>query len=98
MSIKLRFSSDAVRDIEEVLAHTQEQFGERQRERYKALIRDALADIGHDPEAPPAKRRPEIHRDARTFHLSRRGRHARHYFLYRIVESEGQRFVQIGRL
>jgi len=95
MSFRIRISRRAVRDIEQVLAHTMRQFGPRQYERYKPLIRDALADIAADPVASPAKHRPEIRSDARTFHISREGKHAGHFFLYRVVED---RFVDIGRL
>jgi toxin ParE1/3/4 len=92
---KLRFSKQAVQDIADALDFTLAQFGEKQRRRYQQFIRDALAAIAVDPENVHAKRRPEIHRDARTMHLARRGRHARHLFLYRVVSDQ---FVDIGRL
>lgn len=95
MRHKLRFSPQAVRDIEEALEYTLEQFGERKQEQYKDLIRLALADIAVNPDDPRAKRRPELHPDARTFHLSRRGMHARHFLLYRVT---ADRHVDIGRL
>ena len=95
MKFKLRFSKSAVRDIEEVLAYTLAQFGQQKTEQYKELIRQALAEIATDPNHPPAKYRPEIHADARTFHLARRGRRARHLFLYRVI---GNEFVDIARL
>ena len=85
MSFKLRFSTRAAQDIEEVLGHTLWHFGEQKLEYYKALIREAIADIGADPLAPPAKTRAELKPDARTFHLGRRGRPARHLFVYRVV-------------
>src|SRR4051812_759613 len=91
----LRLSKRAIRDIEDVLAHTLEQFGPRQQERYKVLIRDALRDIAAHPDRLPAKSRPELHREARTFHIARRGRPARHFLLYRVLE---QGVVDVGRL
>mgnify|MGYP001182389650 CR=1 FL=1 len=81
MSVTLRFSKPAVRDIEDVLGYTLAQFGEQKHEQYKWLIRQALLDIAADPNRPPARRRPELHPDARTFHISRRGMRARHFFL-----------------
>ena len=95
MSFTLRFSRTAVRDIEEILAYTLTHFGARKHEQYKALIRQALRDIAADPDRSPAKRRPELHRDVRTFHIARQGRRARHFLLYRVV---GDRFIDIGRL
>lgn len=95
MSFTLRFSNRAVQDIENVLAYTLAHFGSRKHEEYKTLIREALSDIASDPHRAAAKRRPEIHPDARTFHIGRRGRRARHFFLYRVASDQ---FVDIGRL
>jgi toxin ParE1/3/4 len=95
MSYKVRMSRQADRDIENVLARSLAQFGEQQRRAYKALILEALADIAADPFAPPARHRPEPHPDARMFRIARRGRHARHFFVYRVVDG---RFIDVGRL
>jgi toxin ParE1/3/4 len=92
---KLRLSKRAIQDIEDVLAYTLAQFGERKLNEYKELIREALAEIASDPDGLRATRRPEIHPDARTLHIARPGRRARHFFLYRIADSE---FVDVGRL
>jgi toxin ParE1/3/4 len=85
MKRQLRISRQAVQDIEHVLGYTLEQFGARKHQQYKALIRLALADIAKNPFGPPAKHRPEIHADARMFHIARRGKRARHLFLFRVV-------------
>jgi toxin ParE1/3/4 len=95
MKHTLRLSSQAVRDIAEVLAFTLEQFGDKQRVIYQQIVRDALEELATNPENPRSKRRPEIHPDARTMHLGGRGKRARHLFLYRI---KNNRFVDIGRL
>lgn len=69
-----------------------QKFGERAALRYDALIKQALKDIGEDPERPGSKARPEIMIEgARTYHLSfsrkrvsRPGvREPRHFLLYR---------------
>ena len=77
------------------MAFTLEQFGPKQHKRYQQIIGNALAEIAADPEDIHAKRRPEIHPQARTMHLARQGRPARHFFLYRVVNDQ---FVDIGRL
>jgi len=92
---KLRFSNRAIQDIEQVLAYTLTQFGDSKYEEYKELIRKALTDIAADPNRRPARRRPELHRDAWTFHIARRGKRARHFFLYRVM---GEEFIDVGRL
>jgi len=95
MRAKLRFSTRAVEDIDDVLAYTLTHFGEKKYQEYTELIRQALADIELGPDRQPAKSRPELHRDARTFHIGRRGRRARHFFLFRITSEE---IIDIGRL
>jgi len=95
MAHELRFSPGAIEDIEEVLLYTLARFGERKYMEYAELIRLALEDIRANPDQIPPKRRPQIHLDARTFHIARRGRAARHFLLYRIV---GEEFVDVGRL
>jgi len=68
--------------IIDVLDYTLEEFGEAKYLEYRDLIGLALRTL----EATPThgKRRPEIHRDAWTYHIARPGRRARHLFLYRI--------------
>lgn len=94
MHRQLRISHQARADIKEVLARTLTQFGERKYEQYLELIRMALHEIAANPEHRRAKRRPEIHERARTFHIARHGQRARHFFLFRAAE-DGT--VEIGR-
>jgi toxin ParE1/3/4 len=92
---RVRFSRHALQDIDEVLAHTLAQFGPRKFEEYQELIRQAMTDIAGDPNAHPARRRAEIHPDARTFHIGRRGKRARHFLLYYVASDQR---IHIGRL
>jgi toxin ParE1/3/4 len=94
MSFRIRISAAAVRDIEQVLGHTLREFGLLQYEEYKDLIRTALADVSANPNRLSARRRAELHPHARTFHIARPGRHARHFLLYRIIGD----YVDVGRL
>jgi toxin ParE1/3/4 len=95
LKFTLRFSQLAIQDIEDVLAHTLMRFGHQKHEQYKLLIRLALTDISLDPDRPPARKRPELHPNARTFHIGCRGKRARHFFLYRVID---ETTVEIGRL
>jgi toxin ParE1/3/4 len=95
MRYVLRLSNQAVRDISDALDFTLKQFGEKQRTQYQRIIRETLEELAADPDNRRIKRRPEIHPDARTIHLGRRGRRARHLFLYRVVDN---RFVDVARL
>ena len=82
----------ARQDLREVLRWTERNFGQTAAARYKALIKQAVRDIGADPERPGSKERPEIMVEgARTYHtsLSRtrvsgpRVKEPRHFLLYR---------------
>jgi toxin ParE1/3/4 len=95
----------AVDDIESILAWTHEQFGEKARLRYEALLICAIADIANQPERAGSSSRPEIAPSARTYHVvhsrkhvtrgSRSVRRPRHFILYRI-QRDGS--VEIGRV
>ena len=70
------------RDIEDALIHTARTFGLRKLDEYVALIEEALRALDDDSEA--GKRRPDVHPEAWTIHIAKRGRNARHLFLYRL--------------
>ncbi len=93
MSYQLRISNQAQRDIEEVLAWTLREFGESKYDEYRRLIREALIDLSANPDV--GRHRPELSETARTFHIARRGRRARHFFLLRVTEGN---VVEIARL
>lgn len=68
--------------IVDVLAYTLERFGTRKHDEYRGLIAEGLSALAEDAES--GKRRPDIHPDAWTHHITQPGRRARHLFLYRI--------------
>jgi toxin ParE1/3/4 len=85
-------SPSARAQIREVLAFTRDRFGVRKAQEYSLLIRLALKELAENAEV--GKRRPEIHPDAWTYHIGKRGKKARHLFLYRIRETvEVARFL-----
>lgn len=95
----------AERDIESILAWTQQQFGRSGRLRYEALLVRAILDVADNPGRAGAQKRPEIAPAARTYHLyhSRnrvgaaigRVRSPRHFSLYRTCD-DGR--IEIGRV
>jgi toxin ParE1/3/4 len=93
MPFRIHVSNQARRDIAEALAWTRDRFGEDKEEEYWDLILAAFADLARDPEK--ARRRPELHPQARTFHIARRGKRARHFLLLSIAEPDT---VEIARL
>jgi toxin ParE1/3/4 len=95
----------AERDIEQILAWSHKQFGERARLRYEALLVRAIEDVLDDPKRAASHVRPEIAAAARTYHLRHsrdrakgaagRVSQPRHFLLYRTLP-DGQ--VEIGRV
>jgi toxin ParE1/3/4 len=89
-----RLSPQAERDIEAILEWSHEEFGERVRHRYGALLTQAILDVAEDPERLGSQARPKIAAGARTYHirLSRdrvaksvgRIRQPRHFLLYQV--------------
>jgi len=90
--LRYRLSSSARSDILEILAWSQERFGEGARTRYEALIVAALRDVATQPDRPGSIERPELGTGNRSWHLqlsrerARAGtglvRHARHFLIY----------------
>ena len=87
---KLRFSTRAAAEMEAALDYTLVHFGRSKFVEYIDLIRETLDQISRNPYGASARSRPELGADVFSFHISRRGRRARHLFLYRVSEgSEG---------
>ncbi|MCG8557294.1 MAG: type II toxin-antitoxin system RelE/ParE family toxin [Proteobacteria bacterium] len=95
MGRQIRIADAAHKDIAEVLRHTRKEFGRRKYLQYRALIELALQELARDPLGSTTRQRKELHPAARTYHIARRGKRVRHFFLYR-VSDEG--VVEIGRL
>ncbi len=90
---RYRLSPQAERDLETILAWTHEEFGEKARRRYEALLIQAIRDVAETPDRPGSRDRAEIAPEARTYHLRHsqnrvktsagRVRQPRHFLLYR---------------
>lgn len=57
------------RDIQEVVAWSEDQFGALAADRYGLLIRQALRDVLEEPARPGAKARPDLAPHAYIYHL-----------------------------
>ena len=100
-----RLSPLAEQDIETILEWTHEEFGEKARIRYEALLTRAIMDVTEAPERMGSHDRPEIAAAARTYHLRNsrdrvkksigRVQRPRHFLLYRTTD-DGK--VEIGRV
>ena len=100
----VRLTGRAKRDLSRLMKWTFEEFGERAAIRYDTLIKQALKDVGADPERPGSKERPEMMvRGARTYHLEfsrnrvsgSRVKDPRHFLLYR---RRGDGVIEVARI
>jgi toxin ParE1/3/4 len=99
-----RLSAIAERDIIQLLAYTQANFGEIARLRYERLLATALREIATDPERQGSVDRAEIGDRVRSYHLRHSRDRARtthgivqrprHMLLYRI----GPNLIGVGRV
>ena len=102
---RLRLSAVAEQDIEDILAHSEANFGKRARLRYEALLEAGLSEIASGPDRPAVRRRDELGPGVRSYHLyyaREQARHEygtvkrpRHVFLFRLHAS---RFLDVGRV
>jgi toxin ParE1/3/4 len=100
-----RVSAAAAQDITQLLAYTQDRFGDTARRCYEALLVAALRDIASDPERLGSVARPELGTDIRSYHLRHSTRRARtlngvvrqprHFLLYRTTRPD---LIGIGRV
>jgi toxin ParE1/3/4 len=101
--LRLRLSALAEQDIEDILAHSEREFGESARLRYEALLEAAFQALLENPERPGVRLRGELGAGVRSYHLrfarervrSRRVHAPRHLIIFRRVERD---MLQIGRV
>jgi toxin ParE1/3/4 len=84
--VKLALTDAAKADIRQILRRTREQFGPLQVPKYRSLISEARKRIKENPNL--GHHREGLPPDWRLFHISGRGRPARHFLLYILREAE----------
>jgi len=65
----LRLSVLAEQDIENILAHSEANFGEKARLRYEALLEAAPNEIATDPDRTNVRQRNELGPGVKSYHL-----------------------------
>ena len=101
---RYRLSNAAQGDVLDILAWTDELFGEVARLRYESLIVAALRDVARQPDRPGSLARPELGASVRSWHLRLSREHVnpsvgivrrpRHFLVYRLEPD----LVVVGRL
>lgn len=100
-----RLSLIAQEDIVQILAHTEQQFGDMARRRYELLLVTCLRDLASDPERIGSTARPEFGLAVSSYHLRHSRNRARaqdslvrrprHLLLYRAMRGD---MIGIGRV
>ena len=100
---EVRFAAPVLRDIAAILKWSRREFGNAAAQRYDALIKQALRDIGEDPELPGSQEKPRSRSGMRSYHLALskarvpgpRVKEPRHFVLYRRVDPN---VVEVARI
>ena len=99
----LQLSTPAQDDITQILAWTQEAFGDVGRTRYENLITTALIDLRNDPDRVGVRQRDDIGAGICTYHLASSRKRVttakqvakpRHFVLFRVSRN----VIEVARL
>ena len=99
----LKLSTPAQDDIIQILAWTQEAFGDMGRTRYENLITTALIDLRNDPDRVGVRQRGDIGAGICTYHLASNRKRVttasqvakpRHFVLFRVPRDA----IEVARL
>ena len=66
---RFRLARPAQIDLANILATSAERWGADGRQRYAAVLADALRQVADEPEGPLIKKRPELRSGIRSFHV-----------------------------
>ncbi len=94
----VRLSRAAETDFREILRWTAEQFGSRQARVYAKTLSSALEALAAGPNVVGVRARDDIASGIHTLHVARRGRHGRHFVMFRIGQERNQQVIEILRL
>jgi toxin ParE1/3/4 len=82
---RVRLGAVAELDFANIVKWTADKFGARQSRIYRDALLQAIGELADGPDAAGSKNRDEILPGLRTLHVARRGRHARHFLIYRFA-------------
>ena len=92
---RVRLGAAAELDFANIIKWTAENFGARQSRIYRDILLQAIGELADGPDIAGSNKRDEILPGLRTFHVARRGRHARHFLMYRVAAGNIIEIVRI---
>ena len=92
--VRFRLARPAQIDLANILATSAARWGTDGRQRYAAVLADAMRQVAAEPDGPLTKKRPDLRSGVRSFHIryarrSREGARVRrpvHVLYYRVAE------------
>ena len=92
---RVRLPRAAEADLERIVYWTAGRFGENQARACETILKKALDALHGGPAIAGAKRRPEIAKGLHSVHVARHSQRARHFFFFRVVETDCIEVVRI---
>jgi toxin ParE1/3/4 len=97
-SWRVRLSARAAADFDAIVAWTEEQFGIKQSMSYEEILIAALQSLCGGPSILGAKPRDDLETGLLSLHISRRGKPARHFILFRASISSEPQTIDVLRI
>jgi toxin ParE1/3/4 len=86
---QVSLTTEAKRDLINILSWTLDHFGKGQTRVYDKTIRSVLKELAQGPDIVGCRRREDIGPSLLTLHLAGKGRKARHFVLFRANATTG---------
>ncbi len=95
---RVRLTTSAETDFQNILRWTSERFGETQARIYADTLSGAIEALGEGPDIAGARERGDIAEGLMTLHVARGGRKGRHFVLYRVGGESEPFLIDVLRL
>jgi toxin ParE1/3/4 len=94
----VRTSAAAKADFKDILRWTRDRFGTQQAQVYLETLTLALEDLCAGPQGVGCTLRSDIGPDIYTLHVARKGRHGRHFLVFRVRPLQDQPVLELLRI
>jgi toxin ParE1/3/4 len=95
---KVSLTTEARRDLVNILRWTLDHFGKGQTRVYDKTIRSALRDLARGPDIVGCRQREDISPGIHTLHVARHGRKGRHFVVFRVTPASDNAIIEVLRL